>query len=104
MKLNPKLLTRYKRQPSKSHEIRYCCPFCGDLNGKLYANLKKGVWNCFHCGQSGGFAARDIYQIQGEPLRFKEETIKIFKWETHPDVIGNGIRYLKRRNIDNNGL
>ena len=30
------------------------CPFCGDRKGKLNLNLKKNVFKCNRCGESGG--------------------------------------------------
>lgn len=33
------------------------CPFCGDRKGKLNLNLKKNVFKCNRCGESGGMLA-----------------------------------------------
>lgn len=33
------------------------CPFCGDKKGKLNLNLKKNVFKCNRCGESGGMLA-----------------------------------------------
>lgn len=33
------------------------CPFCGDRRGKLNLNLKKNVFKCNRCGESGGMLA-----------------------------------------------
>ena len=35
------------------------CPFCGDRKGKLNLNLKKNVFKCNRCGESGGML--DLY-------------------------------------------
>lgn len=47
----------YKEVPSRSDEIRFCCPYCVDT-GKLpdrkyhlYISLAKGVGYCFRCGK-----------------------------------------------------
>lgn len=47
----------YKEVPSRSDEVRFCCPYCVDI-GKLpdrkyhlYINLTKGVGYCFRCGK-----------------------------------------------------
>lgn len=33
------------------------CPFCGDRKGKLNLNVKKNVFKCNRCGESGGMLA-----------------------------------------------
>ena len=33
------------------------CPFCGESKGKLNLNLKKNVFKCNRCGESGGMLA-----------------------------------------------
>lgn len=33
------------------------CPFCGEQKGKLNINLKKNVFKCNRCGESGGMLA-----------------------------------------------
>ena len=33
------------------------CPFCGETKGKLNINLKKNVFKCNRCGESGGMLA-----------------------------------------------
>ena len=33
------------------------CPFCGESRGKLNLNLKKNVFKCNRCGESGGMLA-----------------------------------------------
>lgn len=33
------------------------CPFCGETKGKLNLNLKKNVFKCNRCGESGGMLA-----------------------------------------------
>lgn len=35
------------------HELRYCCPSCGEDGFHLYYNLKKNVYHCFKCGDKG---------------------------------------------------
>ena len=44
------------------------CPFCGDRKGKLNLNLKKNVFKCNRCGESGGMLALygKIYGIDNQ--------------------------------------
>ncbi len=100
MRLEIKKLTRYRTQPSKTHEIRYNCHLCGDVDGKLYANFKKGLWTCFKCGASGSILPRDMAQVQGEEKpAFKGEKVREFQWYQYPDIRGSGLQYLEDRNI-----
>jgi hypothetical protein len=34
-------------------EAQINCPYCGDQKQRLYFNLEKGVWTCFHCNEKG---------------------------------------------------
>lgn len=34
-------------------ELAICCPFCNDHKYRLYFNLDKGAWICFHCSERG---------------------------------------------------
>jgi ribosomal protein L37AE/L43A len=101
MRLNFGKLTRFRVQPDRSHEVRYNCPECGDLNGKLYANFDKGVWTCFHCGNSGSISRRDMVIAKGQrtPFAFLKERPREFKWTTHPDIRGTGLLYLEKHNV-----
>lgn len=96
MKLDTTKLTRYRTQPEGA-EVRYNCPKCGDINGKLYANFKKGKWICFHCGAAGSILRRDFADVP--QFRFRNETIRQFKWLVYPDIRGTGKLYLTLRNI-----
>lgn len=44
------------------------CPFCGEQKGKLNINLKKNVFKCNRCGESGGMLALygKIYGIDNQ--------------------------------------
>lgn len=98
-KLDVKRLTRFKSQPSTQHEIRYNCPSCGDLAGRLWANFRKGVWTCFKCGESGTILPRDVVDVMGEEPAFRGETVRQFDWKTYPDIRGTGVAYLDSHNI-----
>lgn len=100
MKLDTKKLTRYRTQPTKDSEVRYNCPHCGDMNGKLYVNFKKEQWHCFKCSAGGSILNRDVAQVRGEDPCFKQEPKRSFKWLTHPDIRGSGRLYLTRHNIN----
>jgi hypothetical protein len=99
MKINPKRLTRFKQQPTNRDEIRYNCPHCGDLRGKLYANFKKGLWTCFHCGAGGSIMGRDILRGTTGELRFSGEVPHHFEWKTYARIQGSGLTYLEERSI-----
>ena len=43
-----------------SKEIMIECPFCGDSRGKASFSVRKGVFNCFICGEKG--SAFNIYR------------------------------------------
>lgn len=99
-RLNPKKLTRYRTQPSVKHEVRYNCPHCGDMQGRLWANFKKGLWTCFHCGESGSILPRDMAIIRGETgPAFRSEPVRQFSWQTYTDIRGSGEKYLTDRNV-----
>lgn len=98
-RLDPKTLTRSRSQPSTGHEVRYNCPYCGDMKGRLWCNFKKGLWTCFHCGESGTILPRDIQAVQGEDVQFRGENPRQFDWRTYPDIRGSGKLYLRERNI-----
>lgn len=44
------------------------CPFCGETKGKLNLNLKKNVFKCNRCGESGGMLALygKVYQVDNQ--------------------------------------
>ena len=66
------------------------CPFCGDRKGKLNLNLKKNVFKCNRCGESGGMLAlygkvygidnqtalREIEDLLGKNESAKEYLVK----------------------------
>ena len=47
-------------------EVVYYCPYClerkgtSDTKGKLYVNIKTGVYHCFRCGISGYISGKNI--------------------------------------------
>lgn len=98
-RLDTKKLTRFRAQPGTPHEVRYNCPHCGDLNGKLWANFKKGVWTCFKCNESGTILPRDATTVVDAGPAFKGEPIRRFEWATWHDIRGTGKRYLRTHNI-----
>ena len=44
------------------------CPFCGESKGKLNLNLRKNVFKCNRCGESGGMLALygKIYEVNNQ--------------------------------------
>lgn len=44
----------------RGDEVLACCPFHLDRNPSFAANLKKGVYICFACGEKGSFRKLDI--------------------------------------------
>lgn len=38
-------------------DYRVCCPFCGEINFKLYVSLRVGTIHCFHCEKKGPVAS-----------------------------------------------
>lgn len=44
------------------------CPFCGETKGKLNLNLKKNVFKCNRCGESGGMLTLygKVYQVDNQ--------------------------------------
>lgn len=47
------------------------CPFCGEKKGKLNLNLKKNVFKCNRCGESGGMLALygKLYGVDNKTAR-----------------------------------
>jgi DNA primase len=52
---------------NRPDELRFCCPFCESKVGevdekyKLYANFKKGLFQCFRCGTKGAVSSLKRY-------------------------------------------
>ena len=44
------------------------CPFCGETKGKMNLNLKKNVFKCNRCGETGGMLALygKVYQVDNQ--------------------------------------
>ena len=77
MQLPINKLTRFRTQPSDPYEIRYNCPHCGDADGKLYVNIRKGLWTCFRCEEHGTVAKRDILLVLCSTLDERRRGIEL---------------------------
>ena len=44
------------------------CPFCGETKGKMNLNLKKNVFKCNRCGETGGMLALygNVYHVDNQ--------------------------------------
>ena len=59
-----------KRRGSISWEAY--CPFCQDEKGKMNLNLKKNVFRCNRCGESGGML--DLYgRLRKNHIRYRRK-------------------------------
>jgi hypothetical protein len=63
------------KQPSESHHLRYDCPYClsvrgkVDTDGKLYVNVRKKIGFCFKCNTTviidhTAFPVSEVYEFE----------------------------------------
>lgn len=80
------------------------CPFCGEKKGKLNLNLKKNVFKCNRCGESGGMLALygKLYGVDNKTARQEIEEalygtgrVKPYQvqvktvWHEEPEIINS---------------
>jgi hypothetical protein len=78
---------------SREDEVRYCCPFCGDIKYHLYYNLTYGLYHCFRCNTSG--RVKGTKHVEFLPVGSTPIEIPVFKegWSKE------ALEFLKKRDM-----
>lgn len=93
---------------NKPDEIRFNCPFCDDTDYHLYINIRKGVYHCFKCSNSGHLSRFNIPSSLLGTVKYRKpitQSLPSIPMDcllplTEPSYMGDkAINYLSHRGI-----